>query len=292
MASDNPMDLWVRETHRDIVGLSFKVKRTLFSRRSAYQQVDVVETCGHGNLLLIDGVVMLSELDEFVYHEMIAHVPLYVHPDPRRVLVVGGGDGGTVREVLRHEGVERVTMVEIDETVVEASRRFLPSVSCGLDDPRCDLRIEDGVRFVSRSRERFDVVIVDSTDPIGPAEPLFDASFYRNVKRLLAPQGILISQAESPFYDPDLQVSMFTHQRPLFDKLHLYLFTNVSYPGGLWSFGFASDHCHPVRDFNPDRVNTAGLAYRYYSPDIHRAAFTLPGFIQTNLAGLLDPVAL
>ena len=283
-------DLWVREVHRGVVAMAFRVRRTLFSGRSPFQRVDVVETAGHGRMLLNDGVVMLSERDEFVYHEMIAHVPLFVHPDPRRVLIVGGGDGGTAREVLRHPNVARVVMVEIDRMVVDACREHLPSLAGALDDPRLELRIADGVAYVAGCTETFDVVIVDSTDPVGPAAPLFDAAFYRNVAGLLDADGILITQAESPFYDTAIQAAMLGHQRGCFERLHLYLLTNLTYPGGLWSFGFASRGRCPLGDYDPQRVAAAGLACRYYNPAVHRAAFALPGFVEEALGGVLDPL--
>ncbi len=290
MTDDAHPDLWLSEEHQKSVRLSFKVKKSLFSGKSPFQQIDVVKTAGHGNMLLNDGVVMLSERDEFAYHEMIAHVALFVHPAPRRVLIIGGGDGGTAREVLRHREVERAVMVEIDEMVVSASRAHLPAVSCALDDPRLLLLIDDGVRFAAETREQFDVVIVDSTDPEGPAVPLFDRGFYRNVAGILADDGILVTQAESAYYDGDLQVPMLANQRPFFPRLHLYLYSNLTYPGGLWSFGFASKKRCPIRDFDPRRVADAGLKMRYYNPGVHLGAFMLPGFVQERLDGILDPV--
>ena len=290
MEGKEGIDLWIREVHQGVVGLGFKVRKTLFSGESPYQRIDLVETYSHGALLLNDGVVMLSERDEFVYHEMIAHVALFVHPAPRRVLIVGGGDGGTAREVLRHPTVEKVVMVEIDEMVVQACREYLPAVSCALDDPRLDLRIEDGVRYVADTGQEFDIVIVDSTDPIGPAAPLFNRPFYGNVAARLAPDGILITQAESPFYNNDIQIAMLRNQRPFFSKLHLFLFPTLTYPGGLWSFSFASKGPCPLADFDPARFTAAGIATRYYHPAIHRAAFALPVFLAEKMADLLDPL--
>lgn len=288
MPSENELDLWVREIHREIVGLSFKAEQTLFSGQSDFQKIDVVKTAGHGNMLLNDGCIMLSERDEFVYHEMIAHVPIFTHPNPRKVLIIGGGDGGTAREVLRHTEMEKAVMVEIDEMVVRACKAHIPSVSCALEDDRLDLLIEDGVKYVACTDERFDIVLVDSTDPIGPAAPLFNEAFYQNVSRILAPDGILVTQAESPFYDNDLQKPMLLNQRPFFEKLHVYLFNTLTYPGGLWSFGFASKGVCPVSDFDPARVEKSGFETRYYNPDIHRAAFALPNFIRKDLDGVID----
>ena len=284
------MNLWVSEEHKGAVATSFRISKTLFSGRSRFQQVDVVESAAHGRMLLNDGVVMLSERDEFIYHEMIAHVPLFSHPAPESVLIIGGGDGGTAREVLRHPGVARVVMVEIDALVVDASRKYLPSVSRALDDPRLTVIIDDGVRFAAQTRETFDVAIIDSTDPVGPAEPLFNSDFYRNIAGLLADDGIMITQAESPFYDHDLQAPMFSRQRPFFQKLHMYLYPMLVYPGGLWSFGFASKRLCPIRDFDPDRVAGAGLQTRYYNAAVHRSAFVLPTFIKEALAEFLDPL--
>ncbi len=280
--------LWITEPHQN-TALSFKVEQTLFSGKSKFQRVDVVRTTDLGNMLLNDGLIMLSERDEFIYHEMIAHVPLFVHPDPRRVLIIGGGDGGTAREVLKHPGMERVVMVEIDEMVVDACRAHLPAVSGSLDDPRLELRIEDGVKFMAESEEQFDVILVDSTDPVGPATPLFNKEFYENTARRLTDDGILITQAESPFYDQAVQRPMLTNQRPFFERLHVYLFSNLTYPGGLWSFGFASKGLCPVRNVNDSRIASSGIRFRYYNPAIHRAAFALPTFVADHLKGVIDP---
>jgi len=301
--SDTSPALWVYERHKNIVSLGFKVEATLFSARSPYQQIDIVETAGHGRMLLNDGVVMISERDEFVYHEMIAHVPLLTHPNPRRVLIVGGGDGGTAREVLKHQAVERVVMVEIDEMVVRACREHMPSVSGALSDPRLTLLLEDGVKYVAESNDSFDLAIIDSTDPVGPAAPLFDSAFYRNTAALLDENGVMITQSESPFYDPEIQRSMFTNQRPHFPRLHMYLFSTLTYPGGLWSFGYASKGPCPVRDLDDTRFKTFAAAagtgtdaagdtrplVRYYTPAVHRAAFALPRFVDDAVSDLLDP---
>ncbi|MFP4452695.1 MAG: polyamine aminopropyltransferase [Desulfobacterales bacterium] len=286
------LELWVTETHKDMVALGFKAKQTLFSGTSQYQQVDVIATAGHGGMLLNDGIVMVSERDEFVYHEMIAHVPLFSLAAPKSVLIIGGGDGGTAREVLRHRTIERVVMVEIDEMVVDACKKHLPSMSGSLDDPRLELIIDDGVKFAEKCKESFDAVLIDSTDPIGPAQPLFDRTFYENVSQLLSDNGVMITQSESPFYDPEIQHSMFSNQRPFFEKIHMYTFSTLTYPGGLWSFGFASKGPCPIKDFDPERVKASKIETKYYNPAIHRAAFALPEFVKKELAGLIDPAPL
>jgi len=230
---DIKSDLWIEEKHRVQTALRFRVNATLFRGKSPFQEVAVVDTVPLGRMLLNDGLVMCTDKDEFVYHEMIAHVPLFVHPDPKRVLVIGGGDGGTVREVLRHRSVKVCRLVEIDKMVVDACRKFMPSVSKALGDRRAKVTIADGVRFVATTNERFDVVIVDSTDPIGPAAPLFGRKFYSNVRRVLNPGGIVVSQGESPFYEAESQNSLVGILASVFNRTHVYNFSNLSYPGGL-----------------------------------------------------------
>ncbi len=290
MNPSDPLNLWAHEIFGHTASLGFKVEKTLFSGQSKFQKVDIVKTADHGVTMLLDGIFQLTERDEFIYHEMIAHVPLFVHPAPKRVLVIGGGDGGTVREILRHKTVEQVVWIEIDEMVVDACRTYFPTVSCVWGDPRLQLRIDDGIKFVKESSDTFDIVIVDSTDPIGPGEPLFNEAFYNGAANLLAEDGILITQAESPFYTPKIQQRMLMNQRPFFPKLHLYLYTTLTYIGGFWGFGFASKQLCPLADFNPKKVTTAGIATKYYTPGIHRAAFTLPAFVSENLVDVVDPV--
>jgi spermidine synthase len=268
--------------------MRYEISDVLYSKQSQFQKVEVVQTLGHGRMLLNDDLVMITERDEFVYHDMIVHVPLFVHPQPRRVLVIGGGDGGTAREVLRHPVVQKCDMVEIDSLVVEACREFIPQTAVGMQpSARFELFIDDGVRFVKETKNKYDVVIVDSTDPIGPAQPLFGPEFYEDIKNCLTEDGIVVSQAESPYYNATTQSKMTSIYSGLFDVVLYYNFTNLTYPGGLWSFSFCSKKYHPVRDFNPERVRTSGLDFQYYNEDIHKAAFALPSFqiknIGTNL---------
>jgi len=277
------MDLWVEECQKNIVGLKFRVVETLFSGKSEFQQIDIVETAGHGRMLLIDSLVMISERDEFIYHDMIAHVPLFSHPAPRRVLVIGGGDGGTLREVLRHDSVEECVMVEIDPVVVKACKQFIPQTAHAMDDPRARVLIEDGVKFVRETNEKFDVVLVDSTDPIGPATPLFGEEFYRNVNRILEPGGIVVAQGESPFYEMETQKAMLQRLAGVFPKTGVYNYTNLTYPGALWSFVYATNGPSLRSPEIRDRIEEAGLSCRYYNPGLHLAAFQLPTFQQELL---------
>ena len=277
------MSGWIEETYQGSVRLGFKLKRRLFKGRSPFQKVEVVETAGHGRMLYNDGMAMVSERDEFVYHEMLAHVPLFVHPRPRKVLVIGGGDGGTVREVLRHRSVERCVLVEIDRMVVDACRRFIPSTAAALGDRRVEVRIEDGARYVRETSERFDAVLVDSTEPFGPATPLFGPEFYRAVRSRLTEKGVVASQAGSPFYEPATVKGLVKILRPVFGRVSPYLFTNLTYPGGLWAFTFASRALDPVKGLKDARVKAAKLKLSWYSPEVHRAAFALPPFLQRAL---------
>jgi len=281
-------DLWVEEKFKDFLGLKLKVEKVLFSGKSEFQTVDVVETKGHGKMLLNDGLIMVSERDEFAYHDMISHVPLFVHPNPKNVLVIGGGDGGTAREVIRHSSVEKCVMVEIDPMVVEACKKYIPQTSCALDNPKIELIIGDGVKYVKESQQQFDVIIVDSTDPIGPAQPLFGAEFYADVYSCLADDGIVVSQGESSWYAMDIQQSLLKVLNTQFPKTFLYSFSNLTYPGGLWSFTFASKGLNPINDFKSQRVIDSSLVFDYYNEDLHKACFALPNFVRKGLSGLIE----
>ena len=280
-------DLWVEEQCGDYAA-RFKVTKVLFSGQSPFQAVDVVETAGHGKMLLNDGLVMLTERDEFVYHDMIVHVPLFVHPNPKSVLIIGGGDGGTAREVLRHAGVERVVMVEIDRMVVDACIEHIPQTASELDNERLELIIDDGVAFVADTEDRFDVILVDSTDPIGPAQPLFGPEFYQNIHRVLNDDGIVVSQGESPWYHAEMQAKLVEIVSGIFDKTFIYNFSNMGYPGGLWSFTFATKGLHPIADFDAERVVNSGLTFEYYNVDLHKGCFAIPTFQRKPLEAWLS----
>ena len=273
------MDKWATETCYGNYRSSCKVKKVLFSQQSKFQKVEIVETYTFGRALLHDDVFMLTEKDEFIYHDMIAHVPLFVHPNPKKVLIIGGGDGGTAREVLRHQSVEFCVMVEIDEVVVNACKEFIPQTAACLSDSRLDLRIEDGLAFVKNTEEKFDVVIVDSSDPIGPATPLFGEEFYRNVAKILNSNGIVISQAESLFIFSEEQGSLMKVLSSVFSKRWVYNYVNAIYPGGAYSFSFATNSdIHPIQSVDSERIGQSALKFSYYSEAMHKAAFVLPPF--------------
>lgn len=283
-------NLFVEENIQDTLRMRYTITERLFSGKSDFQKVEIVETAGHGRMLLNDDLVMLSERDEQIYHEMIAHVPLFVHPNPQNVLVIGGGDGGTVREVLRHRNVRKCTLVEIDKMVVDACKQFLPITAEVLDaDKRATVLIQDGVKFLAKTKEKFDVIIIDSTDPIGPAAPLFGKEFYANVYRALTANGIVVAQGESPFYFADSQQSLVEIIGAQFEVKHLYNFTNMTYPGSLWSFAFASKGLCPVSNFDPVKVQRSKMNFFYYNEEIHIGAFLLPEFMRKRYADYLTP---
>lgn len=281
-------DLWVEERYQDLFSIRLKVEEVLFSGKSEFQSVDVVKTKGHGKMLLNDGLIMVTEKDEFVYHDMICHVPMFVHPNPKNVLVIGGGDGGTAREVLRHPSVEKCTMVEIDGMVVDACREHIPQTAKDLDHPKMNLVIGDGVKFVKETEQKFDVIMVDSTDPIGPAQPLFGVDFYNDVFNCLSDDGIVVAQGQSPWWENDIQTGLLKVLKQVFPHNHLYTFSNLTYPGCLWSFTFSSKKYHPVKDFDANRVKNSGLEFDYYNPGVHQGAFALPNFVAKALKGYID----
>ena len=281
----------VQSISEDVNGylkLNYKINRILYSQKSPFQKVEIAETEGFGKMLFNDDIAMLSEKDEFIYHDMIVHVPLLTHFCPKKVLVIGGGDGGTVREVLKHRSVEEVVLVEIDECVVDACKKFIPQVSSALNDPRCRLIIDDGARFVIESKEKFDIVLVDSTDPIGPSMPLFNADFYAGVDRILSDEGIVVSQGESPYYYEEEQSSLIDIVSSIFNKTYLYRYSNLVYPGGMWCFIMGSKKAVPVNNTVLDRAKNKNFDTDYYTPLIHRESFVLPAFLEKKLINKID----
>ena len=205
--------LWFTEQHTPNVRFSIKVDRQLFSEQSEFQRIDVFESEEFGRVLTLDGYLMLTEKDEFIYHEMIAHVPMCVHPQAKNVLVIGGGDGGTVRELCKYKTIEKIDLVEIDERVVDISKLYLPKVACALEDPRVHCYYEDGLKFIRHVEDEYDLIIVDSTDPFGPGEGLFTKEFYGNCFKALHEDGIMVNQHESPFYQEDAYAMQRAHKR-------------------------------------------------------------------------------
>lgn len=274
------MTQWFEETDAEDLVVRFAVEAVVTQCRTEFQDLIIFDTPRFGRALALDGIVQVSEADEPAYHEMIAHVPLLAHGAVRRVLVIGGGDGGTVREVLKHP-VEAVTMVELDRQVVELCREHLPGLNAGaFEDPRLELRFEDGVAFAAGCEMQYDLIIIDSTDPLpGPGEVLFGAPFYADCKRLLAPGGVLISQFGMPFLYPDAVRGAMKRLKSCFADATYYIVAVPVFAGGYMAFGWASDA--PALRETPvqllaERASVAGLETRFYTPAFHQAAFALP----------------
>ena len=279
------MDLWFSEFHTPDVKLSIKVEEQLYSGRSEFQRIDVFGSKEFGRFLSIDGYMMLTEKDEFIYHEMITHAAIAVHPNPARVLVIGGGDGGVVRELCRYNSVKHIDLVEIDELVVDVCKKYLPFTARSLDDPRVHIFYEDGVKFIRRYENKYDVIIVDSTDPFGPGEGLFTKEFYGSCFKALKEDGIMVNQHESPFYEQDATAMQRAHKRIVesFPISRVYQAHIPTYPSGHWLFGFASKKYHPVIDYDGAKWKALGIKTRYYNSHIHVGAFALPNYVETLL---------
>ncbi len=279
------MDLWFTENHTNNVRFGVKIKQQLYSEKTEFQQVDVFETYEFGKMLTIDGIIMVTEKDEFVYHEMIVHVPMATNPNIKNVLVVGGGDGGTVRELTRYKTIERIDMVEIDKVVVDVSRQFIQQTACKLDDERVKLFYEDGVKFMAKKQDEYDLIIIDSTDPIGPGEGLFTEDFYSDCYRAMTSNGIMINQNESPYYDKERRELIRANQKikKIFPLVKVYQFYITTYPSGHWLFGFNSKGIDPISNNNIDVWNNLEMETKYYNTDLHRASFMLPNYVKEML---------
>ena len=279
------MDLWYTEKHTDAAGITLRIRKSLFSGESEFQKLDIVETDEYGRMMLLDGLVMVTERDEFVYHDMITHPALFTHPNPKKVLVIGGGDGGTIREIVRHPEVELAVLCEIDGLVIEKSIELLPSMACEIDgsNPKVKLHVDDGIAYIKEHRGEFDIILVDSTDPIGPAVGLFEEGFYQTVFAALKEDGIMVAQSESPFYHADIQKDMYHNLRAVFPIVEMYQAFIPTYPSGLWSFAFASKQYHPIKDFDRERAAQRKFHTRYYNEDLHLGAFMLPTFARENI---------
>jgi spermidine synthase len=273
---------WSVERLHDDHAQALRIDRLLYDSETAHKRIRVFENPTFGRVMTLDGVVQVTEADNFIYHEMLTHVPIFAHGAARRVLIIGGGDGGMAREVLKHDSVEHVTMVEIDAGVVEFCREYLPDISAGaFDDPRLDLVIADGADFMRQDSNAYDVIIVDSTDPVGPGEVLFTDSFYGHARRRLAPGGILVTQNGVPFLQGAELTGTMRAFQSLFADATCYLATVPTYAGGPMAFGWGTDGT--AREVSAEtlaeRVAAAGIATGYYTPEVHRAAFALPPYV-------------
>lgn len=269
------MEFWVTEYQTPNLGFSCKTSETLRVEKTPFQDLAVVVTEQFGKMLLLDGMVMTTDKDEFVYHEMISMVALNSHPDPRKVLIIGGGDGGALREVLRHPRVEKGVLVEIDVRVIQAARDFFPALACSFDNPKAEVIVDDGIKYIQNHQNEFDVIIIDSTEPVGPAIQLFSTEFYQSCFAALKEDGMLVAQSESPFLNQDVIQMVYRGISQVFPLTNLYLASIPTYPSGLWSFTLGS------KKHDPQVVQTVlDDNFKYYSPAVHKAAFSLPAFVQ------------
>lgn len=279
------MELWYTEHHTEHVNFSLKVKAELFNKQSDFQHVAIVDTFEYGRALILDGCLMVTEKDEFIYHDMIVHVPMATNLSVKNVLVIGAGDGGTVRELARYPGIERIDMVEIDPMVVSACKEYLPQTACKLEDSRVHIYYEDGLKFIRRKENQYDLILVDSTDPFGPGEGLFTREFYGNCYKALTEKGILVNQHESTYYDSYVEAMKRAHQRikETFPIAKVYQAHIPTYPSGHWLFGYASKHYDPLKDLDEDSWNALGLKTKYYNTELHKGCFAIPNYVKEQL---------
>lgn len=275
IAGGMELHLWFIEEQAPGMALALKATGTIYREKTEYQNLTVIETVDAGRALVLDDCIMTSDMDEFIYHEMIAHVPLCTHPSPEKVLVVGGGDGGSIRETLKHDSVREAVLAEIDERVVEAAKKYLPNTSCSLDDPRCRVMIGDGFRHVNTHPGEYDVILCDSTDPVGPGIVLFSEEFYQGVYSSLKDDGIFVAQTESPFYYGDLLARVSKTLKGIFPIVKTYVTVMPTYPGALWTFTLASKRYDPV-----ECVRRLDLETKFYTPELHTASFALPQMVK------------
>ncbi|RED52913.1 spermidine synthase [Cohnella phaseoli] len=271
------MELWYTEKQTENFGITMKIKRTMVHEQTDFQELAMIETEEYGNMLVLDGMVMTTEKDEFVYHEMVAHPALFTHPNPENVLVVGGGDGGVIREVLKHSQVKKAVLVDIDGKVIEYSKQYLPSIAGQLNDPRVEVIVNDGFMHIHDHRNTYDVIMVDSTEPVGPAVNLFTKGFYQGIHDALKEDGIFVAQTDNPWFKADLIRSVNRDVKEVFDIVRVYVANIPTYPSGLWTFTMGS------KKYDPLAVDESGipeLDTQYYSPRLHKAAFALPKFVE------------
>jgi len=276
----NNKEIWIEEKLEINKGRTLKIKitKSLEKVKSKFQEIEVVDSDAFGKILLINGIIMVTESDEFCYHEMIAHVPLCVHTKAQKVLVIGGGDGGTVREILKHDNIKEVEVCEIDEKVIEVSKKHFPYLANSFDDPRVKICCEDGNKFIKSQKNKYDLIIVDSSDPIGPAEVLFRKEFYEAMYQALKDDGIVVTQAESFFYHRKIIKSLFSFIKEIYPISEYYYTLVPTYPSGMIGFTFCSKKYHPTYDFNKtEALKLTDL--KYYNKDIHKASFALPNFV-------------
>ncbi|WP_152395694.1 polyamine aminopropyltransferase [Paenibacillus guangzhouensis] len=271
------MELWYTEKQTESYGITAKVKQTFVTEKTDFQDLAMIDTEEFGRMLVLDGMVMTTIKDEFVYHEMVAHPALYTHPNPKHVLVVGGGDGGVIREVLKHPQVEKAVLVEIDGKVIEYSKKYLPEIAGELDNPRVEVIVGDGFMHIHEAKDKYDVVMVDSTEPVGPAAPLFERGFYQGIFEALKEDGIFVAQTDNPWFKADLIQKVNKDVKEIFPIVRVFAANVPTYPSGLWTFTMGSKKYDPLE---VDETQIPEIDTKYYSPRLHKAAFALPKFVE------------
>ena len=273
---------WFTEAFENRTAFSVRYSKKLLDQVSSFQRIEIFDSAFMGRVLILGGCFMVTEKDAFIYHEMLLHPAMAVVSDAAKVLIIGGGDGGAVTEAVKYAGLESVTLCEIDPQVVSVCRQFFPEISAGLGDPRVTVVNEDGAAYVRKFEAEFDVILVDSTDPVGPGKALYEESFYESIKRALTPNGAAVFQTESPLFMADVFSSALKDLGRVFgrERIRPYLATVPSYPGGLWSFTFCSKTRDPMSEAPEEIGPEISKALAYYSAEIHRAAFALPPFVR------------
>ena len=262
-------------------GIAIEQKEVLFSQNSPFQKVEIIDSNSTlGKILTLDDLMMTTEGDEFFYHEMISHIPMMNHKEPKTVLVIGGGDGGTVREVLKHDTVEKVVLCEIDGMVIDACKKYLPTIACELDNPKCEILVEDAIEYIKGKENMFDIVLIDSTDPMGPGEGLFTEEFYTNVKKSLKKGGIMAAQSESPVVNKTEIKKMYDLLKKVFPICSTYTSNIPTYPGGYWAWAYCSVDTEPLSYIDDRRCEMITKTCKVYNRDYHLARFALPNFLK------------
>ena len=279
------MELWYSEFHTGNVKLSVRINRQLFSGESEFQRIDVFESEEFGRFVALDGEIVFSDKDEFIYDEMVTHVPMTVHPNVKNVLIIGGGDGGVARELIHYPQIESIDVVESDKMFVDVCAEMFPDIAQGLKDERVNIYYEDGLRFLRNKKARYDLIINDSTDPLGHTEGLFTKEFYGSCYKALRDDGIMVYQHGSPFYDEDEVECRKMHRKVFrsFPVSRVYQAHIPTCPAGYWLFGFASKKYHPLEDFRPERFDNLNIETWYYTTNLHRGAFMLPKYVEDLL---------
>ena len=282
---EDNMGLWFSEIENDMISYGYKFNDVLFNDRSEYQSVKVIETEAVGRMMLLDDLIMVTDFDEFVYHEVISHIPVCLHKKPEKVVVIGGGDGGTVRELLKHQCIKEIVLCEIDEMVVEASKKFFPDLGRFLNDERVTVRIGDGVAYMQEhAAGELDLVIVDSTDPIGPGEGLFCKDFYRSVSAALKSDGMMVCQSESVWHRPEMLHRIHNNVSAGFDFRKSYIAGIPTYPRGTWSWTVGSKNPIIPEEYDRERFNQVKADLKYLNDQTMLSVFALPNFYLDKLS--------